>query len=202
MSGGPSPEQARLAPPMRDRWSPVVLDPDRPVDPADLELCLEAARWSPSAGNTQPWAFVVVHRGADGWDDLVASLSRGNLDWVPSAPVVVLAAVRVARAPGEEKDVSGHAAYDLGQAVAHLTLQATALGLATHQIAGFDRAALGPRLGLPEWWALWTGVALGHRGDPERADPRNLEREGRARVRRPLAETVHAGRWGEPWSAG
>lgn len=198
---GPSPDQARLAAPMRDRWSPVVLDPDRPVAAEDLALCLEAARWAPSAGNSQPWAFLVVERDGPGWDELVGSLSRGNLDWVPHAPAVVLGAVRVARAPGEEKDVSAHAAYDLGQAVAHLVLQATALGLATHQIAGFDRAGLGPVLGLPEWWALWVGVAVGHRGDPDApgTDPRNREREARERVRRPLAESVHAGRWGEPW---
>lgn len=198
---GPAADQARLAAPMRDRWSPVVLDPDRPVDRDDLALCLEAARWSASAGNGQPWAFVVVERGGPGWDELVGSLTRGNLDWVPHAPVVVLGAARCARAPGEEKDVSAHASYDLGQAVAHLTLQATALGLATHQIAGFDRAALGPVLGLPEWFVLWVGVAVGHRGDPATADPRNLEREARPRQRRALAESVHAGRWGEPWPA-
>ena len=199
---GAAPEQGDLAEPMRSRWSPSVLDPDREPTDDELALLLAAARWAPSWGNTQPWAFVVVRRGGPGHADLVSVLSRGNRAWVPAAPVVLVTAHQHARAPGDEKDAPSHAAYDLGQAAAHLTLQATAMGLATHQFAGFDRDRWGELAGVPPWWRVTSGIAVGHRGDPSAADPGTVGREERPRRRRPVEEVAHAGAWGRPWRPG
>ncbi len=193
-----------VAEPMRSRWSPSVFDAREAgeVDDDQLSSLLRAAAWAPSSGNSQPWSFVVVRRGTEAHDGLMGTLRPGNRAWVPRAPVVVVTAHRSARAPGEEKDPPPHAAYDLGQAVAHLTLQATALGLATHQFAGFDRERFAQLAGVPAWYRVMTGVAIGRHGDPAAADPEVARRETRERRRRDLAQLVHVGAWGRPWPAG
>ena len=197
----PGPGQERLAEPLRSRWSPRILDEDRDVSDEEVATMLEAARWAPSWGNLQPWSFVVARRGGRAHGVLLPHLSRGNAGWVPRAPVVLLVAAQVAAAPGE-RPLKGeaHACYDTGQAAAHLSLQARALGLHAHQLAGFDHEAVAAGLGLPDHVRLLSAVAIGALGDPAGAPERDREREQRPRTRRPLAEFVHVDAWGTPWS--
>ena len=104
---------------------------------------------------------------------------------------------------GAEDDApaySDYALYDVGQAAAHLTLQARAMGLHTHQFAGFDHDALAVDLQLPATHALLTGIAVGHQGDPASVDERTAAREHRGRERRELAEIARVGTWTEPWT--
>lgn len=197
-------EQQSLAEPMRSRWSTRVFDDRHELGDGELATLLQAARWAPSWGNLQPWAFVVARRGGSGHRALVPHLSRGNSTWVPRASVVVVTAARVAPDPGAPPDDGGfkgeHAAcYDLGQAAAHLTLQATAMGLQAHQFGGFATGAVAEALGVPPWFRVLTGIAVGRQGDPAEVSERDREREQRPRRRRPLEELVHVDRWGHPW---
>ena len=104
-------------------------------------------------------------------------------------------------ASGPEEDAltySDYAAYDLGQAVAQLSVQALALGLAVHQFAGFDHERLAEVARVPRHWQVTTGVALGRPLPPEEAgDPLARERDSRPRARRPLAELAYGGVFGE-----
>ena len=203
-SPAPTPDAERLAEPLRSRWSPSVFDDRHRLTDAEVGDVLEAARWAPSWGNIQPWAFLLLERGGAGHDVLLDHLSRGNRSWVPQASVVVLAAARIAADPADpdDKGVKGEAesCYDLGQAAAHLTLQATALGLAVHQFGGFDKQAVAARLGVPGHYRLLTGIALGRHGDPARADADTAAREQRERHRRPVETFIHAGAWGRGWA--
>jgi nitroreductase len=194
-------DQPALAEPMRSRRSTSVFDDGHELSDADLELLLHAAQWAPSWGNLQPWAFVVARRGGAAHRALLPRLRRGNSSWVPRASVVLLTAAQVAPAPegGGVKD-PGSSCYDLGQAAAHLTLQATAMGLAAHQFAGFDRDGVAADLGVPASFRVMSGIALGRRGDPAEVAERDREREDRPRVRRGLPEFVHVDGWGTPWS--
>lgn len=201
----PADDQARLAEPMRSRWSASVFDPRHRLAPAELEELLLAAAWAPSAGNSQPWRLLVAERGTPLHDALVATLSRGNAGWVPSASVVLVVTAQTGRGPDDAKDPTATALYDAGQAAAHLTLQAQATGLHAHQFAGFDHEALGRAAGVPAWHTVVAGIAVGRRlpvaerVGPLAVDPRDAEREQRPRRRRPLAETAYADRWGRPW---
>ena len=188
---------------MRSRRSTSVFDEHHELSDAELELVLTAARWAPSWGNLQPWAFVVARRGGAAHRALGPHLRRGNSTWVPRASVVLLTAAQVAPAPdgGGFKDARS-SCYDLGQAAAHLTLQATAMGLATHQFAGFDKEGIGRDLGVPEWFRVLSGIALGRQGDPTGVSERDREREDRPRVRHGLATFVHLDSWGQPWPEG
>ena len=136
----PQPTAAGLAEPLRSRWSPSVYDDAHRLSSTDIETLLRAAQWAPSKGNTQPWAFFVCVPGTPQHERLVATLSRGNAGWVPRASVVFVTAahVRESEEPGAAS-YSDHALYDVGQAAAHLTLQARAMGLHAHQF-GAQRA--------------------------------------------------------------
>lgn len=195
------PTAVSLAEPMRSRWSPSIFDDQAVLSAEELRTLLVAAQWAPSNGNTQPWAFLVAERGDAAHAELVGSLSRGNSSWVPRASVVLLAAAQVGPDDqGEELMGAGYACYDLGQAAAHLTLQARALDLHAHQFAGFDREAVAAALGVPAHFRLMSGIAVGRRGDPVEVSERDRQREQRERTRKSLADFVFGvDGWGRPW---
>lgn len=192
-----------LAEPMRSRWSPSIFDAEHRLTDDQIGTLLHAAQWAPSYGNTQPWAFVVAERGGAGHRVLVPHLSRGNSGWVPRASAVFVAATQVAADEGgNELKGAFYACYDLGQAVAHLTLQARAMGLHAHQFGGFEREAVAAGLGVPGHFRVMSGIAVGVRGRPEEVPERDRDREQRERWRRPLPELAYADAWGRPWQPG
>ncbi len=194
------PSAEALAEPLRSRWSPSIFDAEHRLSAEQVETLLHAAQWAPSYGNTQPWAFVVAERGSASHAVLTRHLSRGNAGWVPRASVVFVAATQVAPDPtGNDLKGASYACYDLGQAAAHLTLQARAMGLHAHQFGGFDRDAVARELGVPDHFRVMSGIAVGLRGNPAEVPERDRERERRERRRKPLAEFAYGASWGHPW---
>lgn len=196
------PGAEHLAEPLRSRWSPSIFDDEHRLTHDELSTLLHAAQWAPSSGNSQPWAFVVAERGSASHEALVRHLSRGNAGWVPRASVVLVATTQVAPdADGNGGRSEALAHYDLGQAAAHVTLQARAMGLHAHQFGGFDKDALAAELGVPDHVQVMSGIAIGVRGAAADVPERDQEREQRPRSRKPLAEMVHGAAWGQPWPA-
>lgn len=177
-----------IHPLLRQRWSPRRFA-DREVDPTVLRSLFEAARWAPSSFNEQPWAFVVARRG-DGEEHarLLESLVPGNREWAASAPVLALSFGKLRFARNEKEN--RHHLHDVGQAVAHLTFEAESRGLQVHQMAGIEPARIREIYAVPEAWVPVTAIAIGY--------PAEEAGELRPRRRRPLAELVFAGRFGEP----
>lgn len=183
-STGPAPELHDL---LARRHSPRGFASDRPVDAATLRLLLEAARWAPSANNTQPWRFGVARRGEPAFEALSAALAPGNQVWARHAGALILLAAQTVGDDGRERR---WAVYDTGQAAAHLTVQAQAEGLAVHQMGGFDAAAAGAVFGLAADVHPVVVLAVGQH-DPAAALPEPLaSRERAPRVRLPLDELV------------
>ncbi|GLJ60850.1 MULTISPECIES: nitroreductase family protein [Microbacterium] len=172
---------------LADRWSPRAYDATGAVDEAKLASALEAARWSPSAYNVQPWRFIVARRGTAEHASVVESLVEFNQLWAANAAVLIVA---VAETANEEGRANTHAVYDLGQAVAHLSVQAHHDGLVVHQMSGFDPEVVRERFSLDARFAPTTVVALGELGDVDALPEALRERETAPRERRPLAETV------------
>ena len=182
MSGQPETPYDRLHPLLRHRWSPRVFDPGHVLAPADVDVLLEAARWAPSAGNAQPWAFVVALRGDGVHDRVVPHLARSSGRWAPSAGLLVLNLCRLL-VDGSDLEYSEFAAYDLGQAVAHMTVQAQADGLAARQFRAFDKAALTAELGIGREWDLVSMTAFGRPVDQGPVEPRDRRDAGDLRWR-------------------
>ena len=142
------------------RWSPATFDASYQLAASEIEALLEAARWAPSAGNSQPWAFIVGQRGDATHARLVRYLARSSGAWAPAASLLV-ANLAHRYVEGTDWEYSEFSQYDLGQAVAHLTVQAQALGLHVRQFRAFDRAGLAAEFAVPDHWVVTTMAAVG-----------------------------------------
>src|ERR1700722_8389952 len=167
-----------------ERWSPRGFDREHELGDEALNALLEAARWAPSAGNSQPWRFLVTRRGEDAHGRLFAALAPGNQAWAGTASALVLVAARTAADDGAPQP---WALYDTGQAVASLVTQAQVHELAVHQIGGFDTDARAES-GLDNPLPPVVVIAVG-RADPDAELPSHLAaRETAPRTRYPLSD--------------
>jgi nitroreductase len=179
---------------IRDRWSPRAFS-DKPVDHKVLASLFEAARWAPSSYNAQPWNYIVATKdNPQEFSKLLGVLVEFNAGWAQSAPVLALAVAHLNfkhnGAPNR------NAFYDTGAATVLLALEATARGLAVHQMAGFDPAAAKREYGIPPEYEAIAAFALGYPGEPHSLPDKLREGETAARARKPLSEFVMSGHWG------
>jgi nitroreductase len=184
-----------VLPIFHERWSSRAFA-DRDVTLADLKRVFEAARWAASSNNEQPWRFVIGRRGTETHEKLRQTLMGFNQAWAGKAPVLILG---MAKARFDRNDAPNtYALYDLGAASSYLTLQAAALGMTTHQMAGFDKAKAQELLGIPEGYELGSVIALGYQDEPDALENEALiQRETAPRTRKGLREIVFS-EWGKP----
>lgn len=170
------------------RWSPRSFT-EREVSPALLAKVFEAARWAASSFNEQPWRFLVGRKGSSAYKKIFESLGEFNQKWAQSAPVLIMGA---AKTKFSHNGVDNRVAlYDLGAAASYMTLQAAALGLATHQMAGFDTEKAKKLFGIPEEYTMGSVIALGYQGEPDKlGDEGMIKQETSPRTRKPLGEFV------------
>jgi nitroreductase len=184
-----------VLPVVHNRWSARSFA-DREVSPATLAKVFEAARWTASAYNEQPWRFLVGVHNSSTFNKIFESLIGFNQGWAGKAPVLILGAASTKFS--HNGTPNAYALYDLGAASSYLTLEAASLGLTTHQMAGYDQAAARHALGIPEEYALGAVIALGYQGDPAALGHEQLiTMETSPRERKPLSEFVLSA-WGTP----
>lgn len=147
---------------------------------------MEAARWAASAGNSQPWRFLVTRRGSADHAALLATLNEGNRSWAGHASLLMLAATQSVNAQGGPMT---WAQYDTGQAAAHLQAQAQVEGLHVHQMGGFDVSGAAAAFDLPEGVVPITVIAIGAHSPDVLPEP-YASRETADRTRRPLDELL------------
>jgi nitroreductase len=172
-----------LHPLLAERWSPRGLDASHELGDGQLTALLEAARWAPSASNTQPWRFLVAERGTEAFDALFSTLAPGNRQWAGAASVLVLAAAQTHQPDGVPQP---WAMYDIGQAVAHLNVQAQHEGIAVHQLGGFDTAVAAAALRLPVGLQPVVVLAIGRHDETALLPEPLATRESAPRERLPL----------------
>lgn len=174
-----------LAEPLAHRHSPRAFDPESELTDEQIGSLLEAARWSASSSNSQPWRLYVARRGTNLHREVFDTLASGNQAWAGDAACLI---VNVAKMVTEDGSPEKWAVYDVGQAAAHLSVQATSMGLVTHQMGGFDKEAMSVVLGLDESHTPWAVIAVGPAGDPSRLSEKLQEREKAPRTRKTLEE--------------
>lgn len=177
------------------RWSPRAFDTGRPVAPEQLLALLEAARWAPSCFGDEPWRYVVCDksRNAAAWERALACLTEKNRRWARNAPLLILSTADSEFQTGKSNRWGQH---DTGAASENLCLQATAMGLAAHQMGGFDAQAARAVFGIPPRYACMAFIAVGHPADPATLDEDLRATELGQRSRKPLAERFFDGAWG------
>ena len=189
-----APEVAGVDDLIRRRWSPRAYS-DKEVPTAELKRLFEAARWAASSSNEQPWRFLVGRRGDETYQKIFNALVEGNQSWAKSAPVLVLSVAKKVFTNNGKPNAYGM--HDTGAASATLALQATADGLHTHSMAGFDREQARASFAIPSDYEIGAVTAIGYFGDP--ADlPEHLQKmEVSPRQRKPLEEFVFSA-WEKP----
>ncbi len=177
-----------------DRWSPRSFA-DRDVSSELLHKVFEAARWAASSYNEQPWRFIVGRRGDATWQKIFDTFGDFNKKWARTAPVLM---INVAKPKFDHNGSPNRVAlYDLGAAAQCLCLQATALGLAAHQMAGFDAEAARKAFGIPDDYLMGAAIALGYQGEPGAlGDEQMIKSEVAPRTRLPLDKFVFS-EWGK-----
>lgn len=195
MSGGQQETTIGVHDLIARRRSPRALDAMSDVTPAQIRRLLEAARWAPSFGNTQPARFLVGLRGDDTYAGVLAALTERNRSWAHRAGALLVALTVRRNAKGEVP----YAEYSTGLAAENLALQAVAEGLAAHQMAGFDADTVRRTFDVPTDVEPLVAIAVGTAADAEvLGEPRDVERERAPRTRLPLSELAYTGTWGAP----
>jgi nitroreductase len=180
---------------LAERWSPYGFS-SQPVEPEKLESLMEAARWTASSSNAQPWSFVVAtQKQPEQFERLLAPLMPFNQEWVNKAPVLIYSVAKLTM--DHNGQPNRHALHDTGMALANVMTQATALGLSVHAMAGFDVEKAREALGLQRGYEPVAAFAVGYAGDPSNLPAALRERHNAKRSRKQLESFVFSGKWGE-----
>ena len=176
------------------RWSPRAYA-NQPVEAAKLRQLFQAARWSASSGNGQPWSFLIATQDDPAaFGKMVAALNEGNVTWAAHAPILGIVVAEMIRPNGRSNRV---AFYDVGMAMQNLLLQATELGLSLRQMGGFSPDKARELFQIPPEHEAVVMFALGYAGDPDQLADNHRSQEMAARERKPLSDFVFAGKWGD-----
>lgn len=151
---------------------------DRPIPDGVLARILEAGRLSGSAGNKQPWHFVVV-QDSETLRQLAVAAPTGP--YIAGAPLAIVVAV-------EQRRI---AVADGGRAIQNMLLAAWGEGVGGNWVGGGGLDAVKPLLGIPDDRDVLAIVPFGY--------PAVSVGQGK-KTRKSLAEIAHRERWGEPFA--
>ncbi|WP_446745574.1 nitroreductase family protein [Silvibacterium acidisoli] len=176
------------------RWSPRALA-TTPVSAENLKKIFEAASWAASSYNEQPWRFLVGHKGDETYKKIYESLAEPNQQWNVNTPVLILSAGK--KTFTQNGSPNPYQLHDTGAATTYLSLAATALGMHSHSMGGFDRDKARSLFSIPDDFELGAVTALGYLGDPETLPEHFKKMELAPRQRKPLDQFVFTG-WDKP----
>jgi len=169
------------------RWSPRAFS-NQDITDETLNTILEAASWSFSANNEQPWRYIVAKRGTETFQKISELFTPGNKTWAPNAAALMISVIRTTFA--RDNSINKAAMHDVGAANAHLAIEARAHNVFTHFIGGFDKNKAKEVFNLPEGFEPIACIALGYLGSPEQLNETLKPREEQPRERKPLSEFV------------
>lgn len=185
----PRQPEADIDPIFLDRWSPRALG-GPPLTDRELASLFEAARWSPSCFNEQPWRFRYARTPTDR-ERFSQALAAKNRLWAPRAPLLIY--LLAARRFSANDKPNRHAGFDAGAAWLALALQARRLGLHAHAMAGFDAAEAAKILGVdPDEFEVMAAIAVGRRQAPDQLQPDFLALE-KPNIRKPRSQIAQEG---------
>jgi nitroreductase len=183
---------------LKKRYSPRVFA-DNIIEREKILNLLEAARWSPSSMNGQPWRFIIASKeDISNFNNLLGILNESNRIWAKNAAVLILTIAKLNYDSAGQ--LNRHALYDLGNAVAHLTFQATAIDLFVRQMGGFNVEKAREVFSIPEGYEPVSVIAAGYKGNPEILPESLRIREKAVRTRKNLDEIAFKEKFGKPYN--
>lgn len=186
------PDQS-LHPLIISRRSPYAFAPDQNVSEQDVRALFEAARWTMSSYNAQPWRYIVANkqRQPEVWQQIHDILLEGNKPWAANAPVLALGVITHYFDYNHKPNKA--ALHDLGAATASLTFEATHRGLVVHQMIGIDPEKANETFDLEYPMEAYTGIAIGYKGSPDVIPEEFANRDSKVRERKPMEQLILAG---------
>lgn len=179
-------EQDPYARLLSERYSSYAFDPAHRVTREQLETVLAAARLTPSSYNEQPWNFIVCDKNTDlpAFEKALSTLVEFNQGWARNASALIISVA--GSTSGESGKENLWAQYDTGAATFSMMLQATSLGLAAHQMGGFDSDRVKKLFCIPDNFTPMSVLAIGSAtGSDVRSE----------RKRKPPSENFFYGGW-------
>ena len=177
---------------LKQRYSPRIFK-DEKIDPEQLKQLFEAARWSASSFNRQPWRFIYAEKDSKAYDKIVDCLSDFNKSWAVNAPLLMLSIYKENTDDGKE---NFHALHDLGLCLGNMTVQAQYMDIALHHMAGVDWKAAQKAFNVPKGYHVSSAIAVGYYGgDLENLSNDLKENETAKRTRIPQKDFAYKGEW-------
>lgn len=181
---------------LAERWSPYAFE-DRSISQTDLCSLFEAARWSASSYNEQPWSYMVAtQESPEHFQQLLSCLDEFNQSWAKNVPVLALGIASLKFTLNGKDNRAAH--HDLGAASGNLAIEATTRGICVHQMIGILPEKARDLFKIPPDFEAWTAMAIGYPGDPMTLPDNFRERDLGVRQRKPLEQFVFGGQWGDP----
>jgi len=156
---------------LKQRYSPRTFR-DEKIKKGQLNQLFEAARWSASSNNLQPWRFIYAEKGSEAVDKIVNCLSDFNKKWAPEAPLLMLAIYKEKTNDGKE---NFHALHDLGLCLGNMSVQAQYLDIALHHMAGVDWKKAQKEFNVPDGYHISSAIAVGYYGGELDKLPKKLQ---------------------------
>ena len=171
---------------IRGRWSPRDFS-NRPVEPEKLRELFEAARWAASCFNEQPWRFIMATKAdPEGFARVLSLLMEKNQQWAKTAWAIGFSAGK--KTFTQTGAPNRFALHDTGAATANLATEATALGLRTHFMGGFDAQRARTEFHVPDDFEIGAAFTIGYIDEAGTVPA--------ARTRKDLEEIVFGPDWG------
>ena len=177
-----------------ERWSPRAFDSSHVITEDSIKSLFEAARWAPSCYGDQPWQYVLFKKeDATGWASVLNCLSIGNQNWAMDASIlIVVCANKNFNHNGEPNRWSQ---YDTGAASENICLQAASIGLAAHQMGGFDQEKIRNLSNIPSEFDILACMVVGKHLDESKLSQVQKEKETQVRSRKPLKDIYFINEW-------
>ncbi len=180
------------------RWSPRSFDATKEVSKEDLLSICEAARWAPSSVNEQPWNYIIWDKFTDkeNYNKAFSCLNEWNQKWAKNAPILI--GVFAYNLFSQNNNNNRWALYDTGAATISMLLQATELGLVSHQMGGYDTNKLLKEFEITDDYTSISVIALGYQAESDILEEPFRERESAERIRKDLRENFYFSTWENP----
>lgn len=171
---------------IQERWSPYSFS-STPVEKFKLKAMFEAAGYAPSCNNEQPWMFVYsTQKEVKIFNDYLGFLVDSNRVWAKEAYALVISMARTKFSYNNKPN--RHAFHDTGMAVSNLLIQALAMDIYVHQMAGYSVDKVKDYFKLNDDIEPVAMMAVGYMGDGVSLSPELLKRDEKRRPRKSANE--------------
>lgn len=173
-----------------NRWSPRSMTGES-MSEEELAPLFEAARWSPSSYNAQPWKFLYAHRNTPEWDLFYNLMVEFNQMWTKNASVLLVVLSKKTSDNGHSNRTHS---FDTGAAWMSIALEGSARGLVVHGMSGFDYEKAQKTLEIPEDYQVEAMIAVGKRA-PKEALPKAIQEREFPSDRKPISSFTSQGKF-------